>query len=91
MTDDQIETIVIDMNRGVQCSLCGNWDDDKWGVPTVNGDVVSSDFPDFIYRLHGGNASVCRVCFDRHEWHLIPTFDHLYYYLGEGFTAGSGI
>jgi hypothetical protein len=86
------DILVIDMNsRSIQCFLCGEWDEHRWGVPTCNGDVVSNDFPDEIWHEHGGGQAVCRECYEKHLNGLVPTFDRFYLHLASGFVGGAGI
>lgn len=70
----------------IDCSLCGEPDDHRWGVPTCNGDVVSNDFPDHLWQ---GSVAVCEQCFNLHAEGKIPTFDR--YYWPQGFVGGDGI
>lgn len=73
------------------CSLCGAITDDNCGVPIVNGDIVSNDFPDAIWSEHGGSVPACQRCHDRHSRGEIETFDRHYLWLGLGFIHGAGI
>lgn len=73
----------------VECSLCGEWDDWQWSVPTFNSDVVSNDFPDWMWQSGGGNQPVCRKCYEKHARGEVPTWDHLY--VSPGFESGGGI
>ena len=75
----------------VQCSLCGDWTEHRWGVPTFNGDVVSNDFPDWLWGQAGGGQPVCEKCYDLHAAGKIETFDQYYMHLAGGFTDGGGI
>ncbi len=74
---------------GIDCSLCGKADEHCWGVPVFNGDVVSNDFPFWMWSSHGGSQPVCRRCYAKHERGEIPTWDHLY--VSPGFEHGGGI
>ena len=75
----------------IDCSICGGPDAHSWGVPVVNGDIVSNDFPDEIWRREGGAIGVCEECYRKHERGEIPTFDRFYLHLRPGFTDGAGI
>lgn len=86
------EILEINMNpREAQCSLCGEWTDYRWGVPTFNGDLVSNDFPNEIWLAEGGNMPVCESCYGKHERGELPTFDQFYLHLQKGFVDGAGI
>lgn len=83
-------TLEINMNpRSVQCFLCGKWASHEWGVPTYNGDVVSNDFPDYLWHEGGGGQGVCEGCYLKHERGEIETFDR--FYTRPGFIGGDGI
>jgi len=87
-----VSALLIDMNpREAQCWNCGQWTPHRWGLPTVNGDLVSNDFPDEIWGEHGGGVPACEECFRRHERGELPTFDRFYLHLATGFTDGTGI
>lgn len=62
----------------IECGLCGEWTEFRYGVSTYNGDIVSNDFPDTMRREGGGSVAVCERCFERHAAGLIPTYDHYY-------------
>lgn len=82
----------INMNvREAQCSLCGEWTEIRWGVPTYNGDLVSNDFPDWLWREGGGSEAACRRCHDLHAAGKLTTYDRCYRHLMGGFTDGAGI
>lgn len=72
----------------IDCFLCGQPSDQRWGVPTVNGDVVSNNFPDDLVE---GGQSVCEECFNKHERGEIPTFDRYYVPRVRSFIHGDGI
>lgn len=74
----------------VECSLCGIETPWQWSVPVYNGDVVSNDFPDWMYERHGGNQSVCEACFNKHAAGQIPTCDAIYLRQGD-LMHGAGI
>ena len=77
--------------HAVECSLCGEWTDYRCGVPTFNGDLVSNDFPDWLWREGGGSQAACERCYERHAAGKVPTFDHYYRHLMVRFTDGAGI
>ena len=86
------EILEIRMQSGcLDCFICGAETEHLWGVPVVNGDIVSNDFPDEIWHAHGGGQSVCEECYKKHERGEIPTFDRYYLHLAQGFVDGSGI
>ena len=62
----------------VQCGICNALTDLGWGVPTFNGDIVSNDFPDWMYSRGGGSFAVCERCYRKHERGEILVFDHYY-------------
>jgi hypothetical protein len=76
------------------CSLCGLPTEHRWGIPTFNGDIVSNDFPDDLWRGGGGNIPACRECFAKHARGEIPTFDRFYVpqtLMGVHLVNGAGI
>jgi hypothetical protein len=77
--------------RMIDCFICGEPDEHRWGVPVFNGDVVSNDFPDWLWRSGGGGQAVCRECFEKHACGELETFDHYYLHLAGMFTGGDGI
>jgi len=82
----------IDMNpREVRCSICEAWTRYAWSVPTFNGDLVSNDFPDELWKSGGGGQPVCEYCYDAHAANKFPVFDRFYLHLVGGFIAGAGI
>ena len=86
------EVLEINMNvREVQCSVCEEWTEHRWGIPTFNGDVVSNDFPDWLWSLHGGGQPVCRQCFDLHAAGQISVADLWYIWIDGRFVGGDGI
>jgi hypothetical protein len=78
-------------NQMIDCFLCGEPDEHRWGVPVFNGDVVSNDFPDWLWGKSGGGQAVCRECFGKHERGEMETFDRYYLHLAGMFTGGDGI
>ena len=87
------ETIEI-WNRAaseIECTICGALTELQWGIPTVNGDIVSNDFPNEIYLVHGGSVPVCEACYQKHESGEMNVCDRFYFHLAEGFVGGSGI
>lgn len=90
---DDILVIRMQSNTA-ECSLCGRETDYKWGIPVFNGDVVSNDFPDWMWSQGGGGQAVCRSCYEKHERGEIPTFDHYYVpatLMGDPLMDGGGI
>lgn len=86
------EVLEIRMQRGeTQCSLCGAETTLSHGIPTFNGDIVSNDFPDWLWRTGGGSIPVCGLCYDRHERGEVPTFDRDYLHLDGLLSGGDGI
>jgi len=76
---------------GITCYICGAEDDHQWSVPIVNGDVVSNDFPDWLWSAIGGGQAVCEECYEKHARGEIETFDRFYLHLAGGFVGGAGI
>lgn len=84
------DILVIDMNpREVECSLCGDWCEHRWSVPTYNGDLVSNDFPDEMWHTGGGGQAVCLECYEKHARGELMVFDR--FYVRPGFVGGDGI
>jgi len=75
----------------IDCGLCGAPDDFNWGVPTTNGDVITTELANKLPWHETGNIAVCRKCFDRHESGELETFDRFYLHLEIGFERGGGI
>ena len=73
------------------CSQCGRPNDDNCGLPTVNGDLVSNEFPDAVWSEHGGSIPACWSCYCAHNLGTIPTFDRYYLWLGMTQCDGSVI
>jgi hypothetical protein len=81
----------INMNpRHLDCHLCGQPTEHKWGVPIFNGDVVSNDFPDDLWSEGGGGQAVCERCYELHAAGQVKTYDRYYMHLF-GFVDGGGI
>lgn len=59
----------------IDCAICGEPDVFRWGVPTYNGDIVSNDFPDFMWGKNGGSVAVCERCHRLHAEGKIPAAD----------------
>lgn len=90
--NDDLDVLVINLQRREsECALCGKWNADNCGIPVVNGDPVSNEFPDWIWGQHGGGVGVCRDCHDRHARGEVETYDDCYTWLGRGFIDGGGI
>ena len=89
MSND-IEYIRMQSNE-TDCSICGKPTEIAWGVPTINGDIVSNQFPDWFWLQEGGNIHVCKSCYEKHERGEIATFDKYYIPLTDGFIGGTGI
>ena len=75
----------------LRCSICNDWTEHRWSVPTFNGDLVSNNFPDELWNSEGGVQAACEECYDRHSRGELPTFDRYYLHLAGGFIGGSGI
>jgi len=89
VSDDILEIYM--QSHAIDCFICGKPDSHHWGVPIINGDIVSNDFPEWIWGMHGGGVAVCQRCYEKHERGEIPTFDRYYLHLGGGFIEGDGI
>lgn len=86
------DVLEINMNvREVECYVCGEWTEYRWGVPVFNGDIVSNDFPDWLWGNGGGGQAVCERCYNLHAAGKMQTFDHCYRHLMGGFIDGGGI
>jgi hypothetical protein len=86
------DALVIRMQyHDAECSICGAPTDMSFGVPHFNGDLVSNDFPDWLYRTGGGSRPACWDCYLRHEMGELQTFDHYYRHLVGGLEGGAGI
>ncbi len=89
--ETSLNVLEINMNvREVQCSLCGEWCEHRWGVPTFNGDLVSNDFPDWLCRTGGGGQPVCEQCFESHAKGDFPVWDCHYQHLANVGTVADG-
>lgn len=75
----------------IDCFICGEPSEQRWGVPVFNGDIVSVNFPEEIHLLEGGVQCVCESCYRKHEFGEIPTFDRYYLHLQPGLINGAGI
>lgn len=78
----------------IDCAICGEPDEFRWGVPTFNGDIVSNAFPEEMWASGGGGVSVCRECYEKHERGEIPVADRLYLErppMGVHLVDGAGI
>lgn len=86
------DTLVIRMqSHEVSCSICGQETPHRWGVPTVNGDIVSNDFPEDLWGQYGGGMPACKECYAKHQAGELPTWDRYYLHLAAGFIGGAGI
>jgi hypothetical protein len=86
------DTLEIRMqSHDVECFLCGTWTELHWGVPTYNGDLVSNDFPDELFREGGGAQPACERCYGQHSRGELPMFDKCYLWRLAGFEGGAGI
>lgn len=56
-----------------------------------NGDLVSNDFPDWLWRQGGGGVAACERCYDRHALGELRTCDEFYQHLFGCFADGGGI
>lgn len=92
MADAAGPILTIRMQSGmVDCWICGEPTEYRWGVPTCNGDLVSNDFPDDLWE---GGQAVCESCFAKHARGELPTFDRYYVRrgpLGVDLIHGGGI
>ncbi len=77
-------------SNALECYICGEESDCGWSVPIFNGDIVSNDFPDYMWHAGGGGQAVCEDCYRRHERGEVPTFDH-YYIRPAELIHGAGI
>ena len=70
----------VDASNLIDCDICGEPAPYAYGfgLPTFNGDIVSNDFPNELWRQHGGGVPVCEDCYRKHERGEMPTFDHYY-------------
>ena len=73
------------------CMLCNAETDYNWSIPTFNGDIVSNEFPDWLWTTSGGGQAVCESCYEKHARGEIETFDRYYRHLMGDFADGAGI
>jgi hypothetical protein len=72
---------------GDVCFVCGGEASGFHGVPIVNGDLVSNDWPG-----PWGGVPACEPCYEKHERGELRTYDAEYRHLLEGFQGeGDGI
>jgi hypothetical protein len=73
------DILEIRMQSGMlDCYVCGEPTEYRFGIPIYNGDIVSNDFPDDMWANGGGGQSVCESCYLKHERGDIPCADRLY-------------
>ena len=84
---DLIEVINMNPPRPGDCWYCGgDCTGHNCGLPIFNGDLMSND-----WQGEWGGVPACQGCYDKHERGLLPTCDHIYQHLLEGFDGGCGI
>lgn len=72
------------------CTLCHTPTPFGHAVPTMHGEVVSNDFPDWLWERDGGRVPVCERCYQWHAQGRVAVSDRKWLANG-ALTHGAGI